>query len=112
MEKLKCTQQFVKDITAGWLVKVFKCHVVKEFSTSTVLHDKEEVFGCLYNFIKLYEIRMANKFEYVYLSGDSFNVRDVENVDFFKNFDYYFLPCGFSNGQFDVPEGCLCQSLL
>ena len=50
---------------------------------------------------------MANKFEYVYLSGDSFNVRDVDDFPFFKNFDCYFLSSRFVNCKFDLAKGTL-----
>ena len=109
---VKICRPLFKLILISFGLLLFFCDIVEQLSSAAVLHDKEKVFGSLDNLIKLDEIGVANQFEYVYLSGDSFNVRDVYNFLFFKNFDCHFLPCGFVNSQFDLPESSLSQILL
>jgi hypothetical protein len=33
---------------------------VKEFTPTRIFHDEVQLFGCLYNFIKLYDVRMPD----------------------------------------------------
>ena len=97
-------------ILISFVLLLFVCDIVEQLSSATVLHDKEDVFKRLDNLIKLDEIRVANQFEYMYLSGGSFNVRDANNFVLLNNIDCYFLPCRFMNGQFDFPESYVSQS--
>ena len=99
-------------ILISFVLLLFVCDIVEQLSSATVLHDKEEIFKRLDNLIKLDEIRVANHYEYVYLSGDSFDVRGANDFLLINNIDRYFLPCSFVNGQFDLPESSVSQSLL
>lgn len=49
-------------------------NVVKELSFLHVLHNQKELLRGLYYLVKLYNIRMTNEFEYVYLARHSLNI--------------------------------------
>lgn len=53
--------------------------VVKQFPVLHVLHHEEEVFGSLYDLVKLDDVGVSDCLEYVDLSSDPLHVCHVHN---------------------------------
>lgn len=85
--------------------------VVEEFPLLHVLHDQEQLFGRLDDFVELDDIWMPDELQYVYLSRDSF---DVSHFSDFVLFEYFYghiligwlMKCGF-----DLAESALADCL-
>ena len=86
--------------------------VVEKFATTRVFHNEIKLLWRFYNFIKLNDVRMADHFQDVDLSGDSFDVRYICNPFLFKNLDRNFLPGQSVGAKLDLSEGALANRFL
>ena len=79
--------------------------VLEKFSSSSILHHKIQLFAGLDDFIKLNDVRMSNYLEDVNLSGNSFNVVNINDLVFFEDFHSHFFSSQNMSSHFDFPEG-------
>lgn len=85
--------------------------VVKQFSFFDELHDEKQLFGGLYDFVKLHYVRMPDKFQYMDFSRDSFNVCYFSYFAFLENFDSDILVGRLVDRWFDFTESALADRL-
>ena len=86
-------------------------NVVEKLPSARIFHDKIQFFLGFDDFIELHHLRMPNDLEYVDFSGNSLDIRDIDNLAFLKNFNgHFFLGKGVS-AQFHLTEGALSNRL-
>ena len=73
-------------------------YMIEQFSLFHVLHDQKELFGSLYDFVKLYDVGMTDEFQDMDLAGDSFDIRHFGNLAFLQYFYSDILIGGFMDG--------------
>ena len=85
--------------SAGFLLfdSLYLHNVIKKFASTSVFHYKIKFFLGFDDFIKLHHLRMSNDLENVDFSRNSLNIRNIDYLAFFKNFDsHFFLGKGVS----------------
>lgn len=95
----------------------FAYYIIKQFSTTSILHDKVELFGSFNDFIELYDIGMSDQLKNVDFSGHSFYVRHISYSvllqyfysNLFKKIRImlccdYLLSCYFMSTQLYLPK--------
>ena len=85
--------------------------VVEDLTTLRVLHNEVQLLRRLDDFVELDDVRVADHFEDVYFAGHSFNVVDILDLVFLKNFDCDLLSSEIVHSQFDLTEGALADGL-
>ena len=85
---------------------------VEELALVGVLHDQVELLGRFDDFVQLYDVGMPDHLQDVDFSGNSFNVVDVLDFVFFKDFDRDSLVCQFMNSELDLAESALANRLI
>lgn len=85
-------------------------YIIKQLSIFHKLHHKKQLFGSLYDLIKLYETRVTNKFENMDLSGYSFDVCNITEFFLLKKFNSNFLFGEFMGRQSNFTERSFAQN--
>lgn len=112
MHMLDAVDQLMKELFGlGLLYSLLFDDVVEKLSLFHVLHHQKELLRSFDDFVELDDEGVSNQFEDVYLSENSFRVGEVVDFVFFEDFDGDVLAGGFVNGEFDLAEGSLPQSL-
>lgn len=71
--------------------------MIEEFPSFHVFHDEQQLSGRLYDFIKLDDVGMPNKFQYMDLSRYSLDIRHFRDFAFLEDLDGDLLACGLMN---------------
>ena len=104
VEIFNASYDLVKESASFWLFhSLVLNNVVEKLSSTSVLHDQIELLRSLNDlmnssirmpkyckstyFVELDDVRMSDQLEDVDFSGDSFDVRDILDFVFLKNFD-------------------------
>lgn len=94
-----------------WLLFLLS-DVVEELSSCAILHDEEEILGCLNDLVELDEMWVANQFEDVYLAGDTLDVRNVHYLLLLQHLHCHLLTRPLVDCQLHLAERALAQRLL
>lgn len=65
--------------------------MIEKLTFFHVFHDQEEMFGSLNDLIKLYDIRVPDKFKDMYFSWNPLYISYINNFIFFQYLYRYFL---------------------
>lgn len=110
MKILDTSDQLSKEFTCFCLLEsLFLNDEFEEFAFGDVLHDEEELFGCLYDFVELNEVGVPNLFEYVYFASNSSHIGHVCYPALLQDLDCHFFSCQGVNTQFNFAESTLSE---
>jgi hypothetical protein len=82
-------------------------NMIKELSTTAVLHDEIQLARRLDDFVQLDNVRVLDQFQYVNLPCDSFNIGHVNNPFLLKDLYGHLLSGEYVCPQFHLAEGPL-----
>lgn len=67
--------------------------VLEQLTTPCILHDQVELLLSLYDLVKLYNRRVSDYLENVYLSRDPLNIMHINDLIFLEHLNCHLLLC-------------------